>query len=65
MKTIRETIQITILQLNTGVIALVDQACAISKSSDFYLLRCPDNKVVRATQILLIPEPFIFEGVTG
>ena len=64
MKTIRETIQITILQLNTGVIALVDQACAISKSSDFYLLRCPDNKVVRATQILLIPEPFIFGGVT-
>ena len=51
------------MQLDTGVISFVDQECVISKASDFYLLRCPDNNFVSATQVLLVPEPFIFDGV--
>ena len=63
MRSIRNTIQNTILQLDTGVISFVDQECAITKASDFYVLRCPDNNFVSASQILLVPEPFIFDGV--
>ena len=63
MRDIRDSIQGTIMQLDTGVLSLVDQECVISKTSAFYMLRCPDNKLVRATQVLLVSEPFIFDDI--